>query len=168
MKSSMKVSAAAVVLVVASCFPVLAQQGGAALYNQDCASCHDAGGDQQSRVPSRSALQSMSFEHVLRTITSGSMAEMAKGRTDDERKAIASFVTGRISNNPVPTATDEHSATCAKHPHTFAGALDGPRWNGWGVDPTNSRFQSAEMARLTPDQLPKLRLKWAFGIPGGT
>jgi polyvinyl alcohol dehydrogenase (cytochrome) len=149
-----------------SCFPVLAQQGGAALYNQHCASCHDAGGDQQSRVPGRNALQSMSFEHVLRIITSGSMAEMAKGRTDDERKAIASFVTGRSSNDTLPTVAGEPSAKCAKKPLTFAGALDRPRWNGWGAGLNNSRFQPAEMARLTPDQVPRLQLKWAFGFPG--
>jgi hypothetical protein len=53
--------------------------------------------DQQSRVPSRGALQLMSFEHVLRIITSGSMASMAKGRTHDELEAIAFFVTGRIT-----------------------------------------------------------------------
>ena len=103
----------------------------------------------------------MSFEHVLRTITSGSMAEMTKGRTDEERKAIASFVTGRTSER----AKNEVSAECARRPLTFAGALDGPRWNGWGADLNNSRFQPAEAARLRPDQVPKLRLKWAFGFP---
>jgi polyvinyl alcohol dehydrogenase (cytochrome) len=119
----MKVSAAAAALFVMSCFPVLAQQGGAALYNQHCASCHDAGGDQQSRVPGRNALQSMSFEHVLRIITSGSMAEMAKGRTDDERKAIASFVTGRSSNDTLPTVAGEPSAKCAKNRSRLRGRL---------------------------------------------
>jgi polyvinyl alcohol dehydrogenase (cytochrome) len=147
-------------LLVASCFPAFAQQSGAALYTQNCAQCHDAA-DQQSRVPRRGALQLMSFEHVLRTITSGSMAEMTKGRTDEERKAIASFVTGRASER----AKNEVSAECAKRPLTFAGALDLPRWNGWGADLNNSRFQPAEAARLRPDQVPKLQLKWAFGFP---
>ena len=58
------------------------------------------------------------------------MEEMTKGRTDEERKAIASFVTGRTSER----AKYEGSAECAKHPLAFAGALDGPRWNGWGAD----------------------------------
>src|SRR5262249_39289051 len=49
---------------------------------------------------------------------------------------------------------------------TFAGALDGPRWNGWGADLNNRRFQRAEVARLTPDDVPRLHLKWAFGFPG--
>jgi polyvinyl alcohol dehydrogenase (cytochrome) len=158
----MKLSAAATTWFVASCLPALAQQSGAALYAQLCASCHDAG-EPQNRVPSRSALQSMTFEHVLGAITSGSMADMAKGRTDDERKAIASFVTGRISSDMPPA---EASAACASRPLRFGEALDGPRWNGWGADFSNSRFQPAGMARLTPEQVPILQLKWAFGFPG--
>jgi len=38
-------------------------------------------------------------------------------------------------------------------------------WSGWGVDVSNSRRQSAEAAGLTADQVPALKLKWAFGIP---
>ena len=94
----MKLFAAVAGLLLWGSLPALAQQNGAALYVQHCAQCHD-GGDQQSRAPSRGALQLMSFEHVLRIITSGSMAPMAECRTDDERKAIAAFVTGRITND---------------------------------------------------------------------
>lgn len=163
----MRLSVATAGLLIWSSFPAIAQQSGAVLYAQSCAQCHDAG-DQQSRVPSRSALQLMSFEHVLGIITSGSMADMAKGRTDDERKAIASFVTGRISKGPSPVAASEASGNCAERPLAFAGALERPRWNGWGADLNNSRFQRAEMARLTPDQVPRLQLKWAFGFPGAS
>ena len=163
----MRLSVATAGLLIWSGFPAIAQQSGAVLYAQSCAQCHDAG-DQQSRVPGRSALQLMSFEHVLGTITSGSMADMAKGRTDDERKAIASFVTGRISKGPSPVAASEASGNCAERPLAFAGALERPRWNGWGADLNNSRFQRAEMARLTPDQVPGLQLKWAFGFPGAS
>jgi polyvinyl alcohol dehydrogenase (cytochrome) len=42
----------------------------------------------------------------------------------------------------------------------------GPAWSGWGVDIQNSRFQPAKDAGLSPDQVPRLKLKWAFGIPG--
>ena len=161
----MKLSAAAIAVLVASCMPVLAQQGGAALYAEHCASCHDAGGE-QNRVPGRSALKSMSFEHVLSVITSGSMTDMTKGRTDDERKAIASFVTGKDASQSSSTAGTETRAECTNHSPRFAAPLEGPRWNGWGADTNNSRFQPPEMARLAADQVPKLRLKWAFGFPG--
>ena len=154
-------------LLAASCLPALAQQNGAALYAQHCASCHDANGE-QSRVPSRSALRSMAFEHVLGVITSGSMADIARGRTADERKAIASFATGKNPSDPPSQAGKQSAVECADHPPPVAGLLEGPRWNGWGVDLNNSRFQPLDMARLTPNQVSKLQLKWAFGFPGTT
>jgi hypothetical protein len=47
-----------------------------------------------------------------------------------------------------------------------ADALTRPHWNGWGVDIRQHRFQPADMARLADADVPKLKLKWAFGIPG--
>src|SRR5262245_36333223 len=41
----------------------------------------------------------------------------------------------------------------------------GRTWNGWGSNVTNTRFQPADQARLAAADIPKLRLKWAFGIP---
>ena len=62
-----------------------------------------------------------------------------------------------------PASTD--ISKCAHNPDGFPQRLDGPRWNGWGVDINNSRFQPATMAGLTPKQVPRLQLKWAFGFP---
>ena len=36
-------------------------------------------------------------------------------------------------------------------------------WNGWGNGVANTRFQSAANGGLTAADLPKLKLKWAFG-----
>jgi polyvinyl alcohol dehydrogenase (cytochrome) len=58
------------------------------------------------------------------------------------------------------------TSKCAQNPVGFPQALDGPRWNGWGADPGNTRFQPTAMAGLTRDQVPLLRLKWAFGFAG--
>lgn len=157
---------AVIALLVASGLPALAQQSGAALYAERCASCHEGGA--QNRVPGRTALKSMTFEHVLSVITSGSMADMTKGRTDDERKAIASFVTGKDASEQPSVARREVVAECTSRSHRFAGSLEGPRWNGWGADIDNSRYQPLETARLTVDQVPKLRLRWAFGFPGAS
>src|SRR5688572_29504807 len=43
--------------------------------------------------------------------------------------------------------------------------LEGAVWNGWGVDATNSRFQSEKAAGLRAQDVPRLKLKWAFGFP---
>jgi polyvinyl alcohol dehydrogenase (cytochrome) len=55
---------------------------------------------------------------------------------------------------------------CPQNSVEFPQRLDGPRWNGWGADLSNSRFQPAAMAGLTRDQVPSLHLKWAFGFVG--
>ena len=65
---------------------------------------------------------------------------------------------------PPPAAT----TNCANGSDGFPQPLDGPGWNGWGADIKNSRFQPAAMAGLTPDQVPRLQLKWAFGFPGAS
>jgi polyvinyl alcohol dehydrogenase (cytochrome) len=59
----------------------------------------------------------------------------------------------------------------ARDAYCAAGAaprdpLAGAAWNGWGIDPRNSRSQTAAAAGLTAAEIPKLKLKWAFGIPG--
>src|SRR5579863_7590046 len=42
----------------------------------------------------------------------------------------------------------------------------GAAWNGWGVDISNSRYQTATAAQMTASQVPGLKLKWAFGLAG--
>ena len=41
-----------------------------------------------------------------------------------------------------------------------------PVWSGWGGS-GNARFQTKDAAGLTATDVPKLKLKWAFGLPGG-
>src|SRR5215472_11875695 len=40
-------------------------------------------------------------------------------------------------------------------------------WSGWG-GANNARFQTKDAAGLTAADVPKLKLKWAFGLPGGS
>src|ERR687887_376411 len=39
-------------------------------------------------------------------------------------------------------------------------------WNGWSPSTSNTRYQAAEAAGLMPDEIRKLKLKWALGFPG--
>jgi len=45
-------------------------------------------------------------------------------------------------------------------------SIAGPSWNGWGADSSNTRFQPAAAAQLRVEDVPGLKLKWAFGFPG--
>ena len=51
---------------------------------------------------------------------------------------------------------------------TMANPSAGAHWNGWGAGLTNARFQTAEQAGITAADVPRLKLKWAFGIAGVT
>ncbi len=55
---------------------------------------------------------------------------------------------------------------CPNDGAAFADPLNKPHWNGWGVDPSQHRFQPADMARLAPADVARLKLKWAFGFRG--
>jgi polyvinyl alcohol dehydrogenase (cytochrome) len=47
-----------------------------------------------------------------------------------------------------------------------ASLASSPSWNGWGADAGNTRFQPAAAAQLSTADVPRLKLKWAFGFPG--
>jgi hypothetical protein len=54
---------------------------------------------------------------------------------------------------------------CPANPE-LANLEASPVWSGWG-GAGNARFQTKTAAGLTPTDVPKLDLKWAFGLPGG-
>jgi len=84
---------------------------------------------------------------------------------------IAALPLAADAQQAVPSIAQTAStdiSKCAQNSVGFPQALDGPRWNGWGADLGNTRFQPTAMAGLTRDQVPLLRLKWAFGFAGRT
>jgi len=134
---------------------------GAALYQRHCASCHDNGA---ARAPDREALRSMVPQRVLDALETGQMISMATGRSAAERRAIAEFVTGQSLADALPT-TPPARAMCAASSSEWSPTA-GAVWSGWGVNTSNTRFQDAAMAGLSAADVPRLKLKWAFGFPG--
>ncbi len=48
----------------------------------------------------------------------------------------------------------------------FGDPAASPSWNGWGSGIANTRFQDQKGAGIAAADVPKLKLKWAFGFPG--
>jgi polyvinyl alcohol dehydrogenase (cytochrome) len=140
----------------------LSAQDGAALYRQNCATCHDTGVD---RAPGRDALQTMSAERVLNALENGAMLSMASRMSATDRRAIAQFVTGKSLSARDLSTTPPALAMCAAG-SAFGSPTASPSWNGWGNNTSNTRFQNAAAAGLTTAQVPRLKVKWAFGFPG--
>lgn len=143
-------------------------QGGTELgfrtFQSKCMSCH--GNPNVDRAPSPAAIREMTPERIYDALTTGAMRIQGQTLSDDEKRTLALFMSGRPIGSLQMGDANRMPNRCAANPRLpDPGA--GPAWNGWGVDETNSRFQSSEAAGLTPADIHRLTLKWAFGFPTG-
>jgi polyvinyl alcohol dehydrogenase (cytochrome) len=134
---------------------------GSALYNERCATCHEAG---VPRAANRASLARISAENLRLAVTSGVMAQQAAGLSTEQREALVQFLATSVSASHVDTDITE--ARCPAGDRAFAPSLKQPHWSGWGADLAHRRFQPAAMAQLPAAEVPKLELKWAFGFEG--
>src|SRR5580704_16222874 len=125
------------------------------LFEQNCASCH----------ADRTALNKSTPEAVYRTMSSGSMRPQAASLNEGAKRSIAEFLTGAKLNLAEFADAKQMPNRCPGNSR-LGDPGSGPAWNGWGVDSSNTRFQSGKTAGLTAAQVPRLKLKWAFGFPG--
>jgi len=136
-----------------------ADPDGVAIYNLRCALCHEH--STETRAPAPAVLRSMSPDNILRALESGTMKEQGARLTTGEKRIVAEFLAGKISQN----APSTRAATCP--PTTQEQFSPGTsNWNGWSPDLMNARFQSADRAGFSAAQTPRLKLKWAFAFPG--
>ncbi len=87
------------------------------------------------------------------------MSAYGKDLSPAQLDALSRFLGGA----PSPTATSP--SRCTPSDKSFTGTLSGPYWNGWGAGIAQRRFQSVAMAQLSAADVPRLKLKWAFGFP---
>lgn len=131
---------------------------GVALYQKHCATCHDAP-DAQSRIPAKSALKKMPAAVIIQALESGAMKQQGGALSRVEKLSLAKLLgssetaVNPTSANPCPTADWQ--------PRVATGD-----WRGWSASDANWRFQPTP--GLDASAVPKLKLKWAFGFPGGT
>src|SRR5215831_19971541 len=130
---------------------------GAALYQERCAVCHD---NPQDRVPPLFLIRRRAAEDVIQTLTTGVMRQQAAGLSADQIRALAVHLTGKQPGTG--PRVDPEANLCKA-----AGGLvelNGPQWSGWGLDLDNSRFQPKPGIR--PEDISRLKVKWAFAHPG--
>jgi putative pyrroloquinoline-quinone binding quinoprotein/cbb3-type cytochrome c oxidase subunit III len=137
----------------------------ARLFDQSCTSCHSETRGQGTS--DATTLRQMTPEAIYDALNKGDAHAPARQLPDADRRAIGEYLSGR---NFMGSNAGDASAmpnVCATNP-PINSLSSTPAWNGWGVDATNGRFQPAKAAGLTADQVPRLKLKWAFGFPGAT
>jgi polyvinyl alcohol dehydrogenase (cytochrome) len=140
---------------------VVSREDGKEVYRQSCASCHETG---VPRAPNRIAMGRMSPENIRFALTKGSMISQGAKLSAAQTDALVRFLTDQASS--IAPSTKQSDNLCPADSAPFEKPFSRPYWNGWGGEPSQHRFQSAEMAQLSASQVPKLKVKWAFGFPG--
>ena len=137
---------------------------GIGTFQTHCMGCH--GNPSVPQAPAPDAIRQMTPERIYDALTSGLMKPQGDQLTDDQRKMLATFLSGRPLGSLKEGDAKDMANHCASNP-PLKDPSTGPQWNGWSPDVVNSRFQTAKGANLTPEQVPQLKLKWAFGYPTG-
>jgi len=154
---------ALIVVLSSGARSLLAQtRAGFILYEKYCATCHGTAAN-GGKLPDELKMRQMTSESIYEALTkpphttlppSDEVKKRIAGHLGERKVGVAQIADARLMLNqcPVNPPLGNLSST--------------PIWNGWGVDLTNGRFQPAKEADLSADQVPRLKLKWAFGFPG--
>lgn len=138
--------------------PATAQEG-LTIYESNCAVCHEAGLD---RAPDRATLDLMAPDRILYALERGAMVSMAVTLSTAQRRSVAEYLAGESLDDF--TREPPAAAYCRDGADFTAGQPDWQGWGGTGLG--NHRYQPAEAAGITPANVDRLEVKWAFGFPG--
>ncbi len=143
--------------VFSLCTAVLAAATGEEVYTKRCSGCHD---QTNPRIPPRDALKTIPASRILKILDFGVMMQVAYHMPREEREAVAKFLGTDGAETALPAEAFCKDRTVAINDKSkFI-------WNGWSPKGDNARFETADVAGLSLDQVKKLKLKWAFGYDG--
>lgn len=126
---------------------------GGKLFERHCASCHD---DPAMHAPTREALAGFSKESVMIALQFGKMQPMAAHLSQQEKFLIAFYLAGKAP--PSEWIADNRCDSPASDDDTVYVA-------NWGMGGDNRRFQGAELAGVTRDNVGQLELAWSLAFP---
>ncbi|MBN1237651.1 MAG: PQQ-binding-like beta-propeller repeat protein, partial [Gammaproteobacteria bacterium] len=161
MRAAAQFFAALPLLLVGAATSAQPAADGEAVFREQCAACHVE--PPEEGIPDIDQLAAYSPNAIVESLTDGFMRLQGQLLTAEQRVAVAEFLTGRVvADAPRGFATGMCSGT-----PPLPSLLPGGFWNGWGPDTSNTRFQR-DTGGLAAADVPRLKLKWAFGIPGAT
>src|SRR5262249_12283661 len=134
-----------------------AAPSGEAVYKQRCSGCHD---QTNPRIPPKTALTKMPSARIMKTLDFGAMMTIAYPMAREDREAVAGYL-----GTKAPLISMPASAYCSDRSVKVSNSSK-LVWNGWSTGTNNARYQTAEAAGLSLDQVKNLKMKWAFGFDG--
>lgn len=131
---------------------------GSAIFRRKCAACHRDG--RRTRAPSQEVLSQLSRDSILRSLETGTMKSVGDRLSPAERVAVAEYLS---ASEPAEPRVQGGYCAIKRDP-----VLNDPGWSAWGAGTANSRSVPTAIAGLDASEVPKLKLKWAFGFPGAS
>ena len=134
------------------------------LFDQACQNCH--GNAQVPRAADPAVLRQMTPERIYGALTTGAMQAQGQSLSNQAKRAIAEYLSDRKLGATESGAAERMPNRC--EPSQIARPASSRNWNGWGANLENTRYQPAGAAALPAVQVPRLTLRWAFGLPEAT
>jgi len=132
---------------------------GEALYQAQCAACHD--NPEATRSPAKATLERMRYQTINYALTKGKMQVQGQGLNDTQRHQLVSYLSGKS----VDTGDDWTKAVMCQGARAEVD-LKGPATVAtFGFDARNTRNLTARQAGLSKASMGKLDLAWAMAFP---
>jgi len=138
-------------------------ESGWATFQGQCVGCHGIV-TPIGNAPMTAAIRQMTPERINAALQGKVHHE--RTLTDIQAQRVAEFMGGRPLGSTDKGDAKDMANRCTSNPE-MSDPAQGASWNGWGNTQGNTRFQTATAAKLTASDVPKLKLKWAFGYPNG-
>ena len=133
---------------------------GRKIFYLTCYTCHkDTAG---YLAPGYSVLSTMTPRAVLAALDNGKMRQQAATLSENERKAVAEWVTGGKIKSTVIPENDYTAFSLPKHSSSKYN------FSGWGGNIAGTGSLSSEQAGITSSNINSLKLKWVFAFPDAT
>ena len=139
-------------------------ESGWATFQGQCYGCH--ANTPKNGAPTAWQIRQMTPERIYAMLMNAAKHPEGQNLSDIQKQRIGEFMAGRPMGSIGAGEAKSMPNQCPSNP-AMRDPASGPSWNGWGNDLGNTRFQPAAAARLAPADVPKLKLKWAFGLPKG-
>jgi polyvinyl alcohol dehydrogenase (cytochrome) len=130
---------------------------GKQVFETVCATCHND--TTKTGAPAVTLLGGMSSRTVLFALDKGKMQQQAKGLAEDQREAVAQYITNKVLKENAISPDVYTSLTIAD---SYNDAFD---LNGWGGNAEGTGFRTAEQAGINAANVSSLKLKWSFAFP---
>ena len=118
-------------------------------------------------APDTETLAQMTPEAIYATSPPGLWPRQAQNLADSEKRAVRRIFWRAPARRSRCRRRQPYDRPLRVESRDQRCGVNDSEWNGWGNGLANTRFQSAQAAGLSADQVPHLKLKWAFGLPAG-